>query len=210
VIANEYHFVTRWRVEATCGEVADILGDPTALPRWWPSVYLTVDEVEPPDARGVGRRVRLVTKGWLPYTLRWEFEVVESRYPNGFTIAARGDFDGRGVWTFTQDGRFVDIEYDWRIRAEKPLLRNLSFLFKPVFEANHRWAMAQGEASLALELARRRAGSDAARAAIPSPPPPVTYAGVALVAGAAAVGAGLAYLIIRARRSRRDDVADRT
>jgi len=202
VIANDYHFVTRWRVEAACGEVADILGDPTALPRWWPSVYLMVDEIAPPDARGVGRRVRLLTKGWLPYTLRWEFEVVESRYPNGFTIAARGDFDGRGVWTFTQDGRFVDIEYDWRIRAEKPLLRNLSFLLKPAFEANHRWAMAQGEASLALELARRRAGSDAARAAIPSPPPPVTYTGVALVAGAAAVGAGLAYLVIKARRKK--------
>ena len=202
MIANDYHFVTRWRVEAACGEVADILGDPTALPRWWPSVYLMVDEIAPPDARGVGRRVRLLTKGWLPYTLRWEFEVVESRYPNGFTIAARGDFDGRGVWTFTQDGRFVDIEYDWRIRAEKPLLRNLSFLLKPAFEANHRWAMAQGEASLALELARRRAGSDAARAAIPSPPPPVTYTGVALVAGAAAVGAGLAYLVIKARRKK--------
>ncbi len=200
---HQYHFVTRWRVEATCGEVADILGDPAALPRWWPSVYLDVDEIAPPDARGVGRRVRLLTKGWLPYTLRWELDVVESRYPNGFTIVACGDFDGRGVWTFTQDGRFVDVDYDWRIRAEKPLLRNLSFLLKPAFAANHRWAMAQGEASLVLELARRRATSDAARAAIPPPPPPVTYAGVAIVAGAAAIGGCLAYLIVKARRRKR-------
>ena len=58
----------------------------------------------------------------------------------------------------------VDITYDWRLRAEKPLLRNLSFLLKPLFEANHRWAMAQGEESLKLELARRRAASDAMRA----------------------------------------------
>jgi hypothetical protein len=171
-----------------------------ALARWWPAVYLAVEEVRPPDATGVGRRVRLHTRGWLPYTLRWEFEVVESRYPYGFALTATGDFNGRGVWTFAQDGPEVDITYDWRISAEKPLLRNLSFLLKPVFAANHRWAMAQGETSLALELARRRATSDAARARVPAPPQPVTYAGAALVAAAAAVGASVAYLLLRNRR----------
>jgi len=204
---NLYHFVSRWRVEGTCGEVADVLGDPLALARWWPSVYLDVWEVRPPSTRahesarsGEGQRVRVQTKGWLPYTLRWEFEVIESNYPRGFTLIASGDFDGRGEWTFEQDGAFVDITYDWRLRAEKPLLRNLSFLLKPLFEANHRWAMARGEESLKLELARRRATSDAVRAEIPPPPGPVTYAGVALIAGAAAVGGTLAYLILRARR----------
>jgi len=33
---------------------------------------------------------------------------------------------------------FTDITYDWRIRADKPLLRYLSFVFKPIFSANHR------------------------------------------------------------------------
>jgi hypothetical protein len=202
-VNSDYHFVSRWRVEGTCGEVADVLGDPLGLPRWWPSVYLSVDELEPPGANGLGRRVRLHTKGWLPYTLRWEFEVVESTYPRGFAIRASGDFDGRGVWTFEQDGRFVDITYDWRLKAAKPLLRNLSFLLRPVFEANHTWAMARGEESLRLELLRRRATSPSAAQNIPQPPGPVTYAGVALIAGAAAVGAAVVYLMIRASRRRR-------
>ena len=157
-------------------------------------------EIEPPDARGVGRRVAAVSKGWLPYTLRWEFDVVESRYPYGFTIVARGDFDGRGVWTFEQAGSVVDVTYDWQLKAEKPLLRRLSPFLKPLFAANHRWAMAQGELSLRLELARRRASSSAARAAVPAPPGPVTYSGLAIVGGAAVVGSALAYLIVRARR----------
>jgi hypothetical protein len=199
---NEYEFLSQWRVEATCGEVADVLGDALGLVRWWPSVYLAVEQLAPPRADGTGRRVRLHTKGWLPYTLRWEFEIVESRYPHGFTLVASGDFEGRGVWTFVQDGPFVDIVYDWRISAEKPLLRNLSFVMKPLFEANHRWAMARGEESLALELQRRRATSDAARMAVPQPPGPVTYAGVAVLAGAAASVAGIAYLVRRATRSR--------
>jgi hypothetical protein len=201
--SHSYHFVTRWRVEGTCGEVADVLGDPLALTRWWPSVYLDVEQLEPADSTGVGRRVRLLTKGWLPYTLHWESVVLESHYPYGFTIAASGDFDGRGVWKFDQDGRFVDITYDWRIRAEKPLLRQLSFVLRPMFEANHRWAMAQGQKSLDLELRRRRATSAAAWVAIPPPPGPVTYKGAALVAGAVAVGASLTFLVVRARRSRR-------
>ena len=43
--ANEYHFVTHWRVEGTVQEVSDVLGEATSLPRWWPSVYLAVQEI---------------------------------------------------------------------------------------------------------------------------------------------------------------------
>ena len=98
--SNDYHFVTTWRLEATVEEVSDVLGDALDLVRWWPSVYLDVQEVAPGDARGVGRIVALYTKGWLPYTLRWQFRTVESRYPYGFALEAQGDFVGRGVWTF--------------------------------------------------------------------------------------------------------------
>ena len=146
-----------------------------------------------------------MTKGWLPYTLRWEFVTTESRYPNGMTLVAAGDFNGRGIWTFEQDGSFVNMTYDWRLEVEKPGVKQMSFLLKPLFDANHRWAMSQGEESLKLELARRRATSDAARRAVPPPPGPVTYAGVALVAGAAAISAGLVYLLVRSRRSRQED-----
>jgi hypothetical protein len=153
--ANEYHFISHWRVEGTIEEVSDVLGDATDLPRWWPAVYLAVQQIEPGGADGIGRVVELHTKGWLPYTLRWFFRITASRRPYGFSLDAWGDFEGRGEWTLAQDGRFADIVYDWRIRAEKPLLRYLSFLLKPVFSANHRWAMARGEESLRAELGRR-------------------------------------------------------
>lgn len=200
--ANDYHFITRWRVEGSCGEVADVLGDPLELPRWWPSVYLSVEEIAPPGADGLGRRLRLKTKGWLPYTLHWEFVVVEHYYPNRLVLDAFGDVVGRGTWTFVQDGPIVNAIYDWRIRTEKPLLRQLSGLLRPLFEANHRWAMRQGEESLALELKRRRTLNAEQRAQIPPPPGPVTYSGVALVAGAALAGAGVAWLLVRSRRRR--------
>ena len=90
--------------------------------------------------------------------------MVSSNHPHGFAIAASGDFDGSGVWTFVQKDGYADVTFDWRIVAEKPLLRYLSPVLKPVFAANHRWAMRQGERSLERELAKRRAS-----AAPPSP-----------------------------------------
>lgn len=156
--SSDYHFITNWRVESTLDEVNEVLGgNPTDLTRWWPSVYLAVKIVEQGDENGLGRVVDLHTKGWLPYTLRWSFKVIDIRSLHGFSIQAFGDFVGRGIWTFTQDGSFVNIVYDWKIRADKPLLRKLSWLLKPIFSANHKWAMRQGEESLKRELLRRHA-----------------------------------------------------
>ncbi len=170
--ANDYHFVTTWQIDATSQAIAEILFDAEGLARWWPSVYLDVRVLEPGDGQGVGRLVSLYTKGWLPYTLRWQFRVTESRGALGFSIEAVGDFVGRGVWTLEPEDGGTRVVYDWRIAAEKGILKHLSLLLKPIFSANHRWAMARGEESLRLELARRRAATPEERARVPAPPGP--------------------------------------
>lgn len=196
---NDYHFITHWRMPGTLAEVAQIIGDAAGLVRWWPAVYLDVREVEPGDERGVGKVIDLYTKGWLPYTLRWRFRVREIEEGRSVTLDAWGDFVGRGIWTFAQDGDQVDITYDWQIRAEKPLLRWLTPLFKPIFAANHHWAMCQGERSLRLELQRRRAATPEERARVPAPPGPTTSSSLPLLLGLLA-GAGLIYLLARRLR----------
>jgi hypothetical protein len=194
---NDYHFITHWRVQGTLEEIAEVLADARELPRWWPSVYLEVRELEPGDERGLGKVIDLYTKGWLPYTLRWQFRVSEVG-ERSLTIEASGDFVGRGIWTFEQDGAWVDVTYDWKIRADKPLLRRFSFLLKPIFAANHHWAMRQGERSLKLELARRRATTPAERASIPAPPRPTPSSPLPLLLGIAGLVA-LLYALLRRR-----------
>ncbi|MDX6694166.1 MAG: hypothetical protein QOF02_1769 [Blastocatellia bacterium] len=169
---NEYRFIDRWRVEGTVAEVAEIIEDGKDLARWWPSVYLEVEELEAGDAGGLGKLISLRARGFLPYTLRINFRTVETRSPNGFTLDATGDLEGKGIWTFEQDGSFVNVTYDWTIQANKPVIRSLSFLLKPIFAANHRWTMRRGEESLKLELARRRARTPEEAAHIPAPPGP--------------------------------------
>lgn len=195
---NDYHFITRWRVKSTVKEVADILSDAADLVRWWPSVYLEVNVLVPGDEQGLGKEVSLYTKGWLPYTLRWDFRVTEVRQ-DGFALVATGDFEGRGIWTFEQDGPWVNVIYDWKISAEKPLLRYFSFIMKPIFGANHRWAMTKGEESLRLELARRAAKPEE-RATLPAPPQATTASPVPLLLATGAVVlaiGGLSYLVLK-------------
>jgi hypothetical protein len=174
--SNTYHFITVWRVQSTLQEVEEVIGNALELPRWWPSVYLDIRQLEPGDANGLGKVISLYTKGWLPYTLRWQFRVTEV-HPRSFTLVATGDFVGRGIWTFEPDHESVNITYDWKIDAEKPLLRTFSFIMKPIFSANHHWAMRKGEESFKLELLRRHAKTAQERSAVPPPPGP-TFPGL--------------------------------
>jgi hypothetical protein len=196
---NNYHFITVWRVKSTIQEVSEIIGDARGLTRWWPSVYLYVDVLEEGDENGVGRVVDLYTKGWLPYTLRWAFRVTEVR-PDGFSLIAWGDFDGRGIWTFEQKGEWVNITYDWKIKAEKALLRYFSFIMKPFFSANHRWAMAKGEESLKLELARHHVVNKEELALMPAPPGSTSTSPLLLIlAGTAIIASlvGFSYMFVK-------------
>ena len=186
-VKNLYHFLSRWRFQAAAEEIFAILSDPLEYPRWWPSVYLAAREVAP-------GRVRLLTRGWLPYKLRWDAQTEGTRPPELLAIRASGDFMGNGVLSVVQDGEFADVTFDWKLTAEKPLLRYLSFVLRPAFEANHRWAMEQGRKSLELELARYRATTVEEMNLVPPPPRAAdlirrdVFAGVML---SAAVIAGL-------------------
>jgi LPXTG-motif cell wall-anchored protein len=175
---NTYRFETRWRIRATITEIATVFSDPTDLPRWWPAVYLTVRECDPGEPNGIGKRFDLHTKGWLPYTLRWQLQVVAIEAER-LEVAGHGDLVGKGVWSFAQDGAFTVCSYIWEVRADKSLLRWLSWVFKPIFAANHHWAMRMGQISLERELARRRVTPEVA-AHLPPPPEPTSNLGFAL------------------------------
>ena len=110
----------------------------------------------------------MFTKGWLPYTLRWLLRVESVDYPYGSRISASGDLTGHGEWAHRQGDDGVYTTYEWNVSADKPLLRYGSFALRPVFAANHRWAMATGEISICREIARRRG-------AVVGPPPQPTF-----------------------------------
>lgn len=193
--ANDYHFITHWFAPgATVEEVFAILSDVEALPHWWPSVYLKVIPVpNESTVDSVGQQFQLLTKGWLPYTLEWRLTVAAVNPPFGSTILANGDFEGRGIWSFTQTSEGVTITFDWKLMAEKSLLKTLSPVLKPAFAKNHQWAMEQGQVSLFREIERRRG-----KESLP-PPPPTTWQPFAVLLGATTV-LGVAVWVAQKRK----------
>jgi hypothetical protein len=154
---RELHLPTHWRLRGSAAQAFEILSAPLEFVRWWPEVYLAVREVRPGDANGVGRLLDLETKGKLPYRLRWQAEVLAVDKPRAMSIRAQGDLDGRGEWRFAEDGDFVDVRYDWTVYVAKPWMVVLAPALRPVFAANHHWAMARGLEGLTRELARSNA-----------------------------------------------------
>lgn len=201
-MANPYHLVTRWRVKAAAEEIYNIISQPVEYPRWWPAVYLDCRQTAVGTPGGTGRCVQFHTRGWLPYTLRWEACTTEVEAPRRIVFNASGDLNGRGEWNFTQDGQFTEITFDWNVEPAKQFLRYLTPALRPVFEANHRWAMQQGENSLREELIRYRARlpEDLLDAAEPRGPVEVPVRWIA--AGALAVSA-IACIALLRRKSRR-------
>jgi len=110
---------SHWRIRACIEEAAEILGDVERLPDWWGDVYLDVAVLDPGGEDGLGRRIGFHSRGFLPYTLRWQGTIVEAARPHRWVIAAEGDLSGQGLWRLMQDGEIADIRYDWHVDVDR-------------------------------------------------------------------------------------------
>lgn len=149
-----YYFVTQWKVSGTVSQVYAILNDVSGYPRWWPSLAACFECLAEGNADGVGAKGNITTKGFLPYIIRWTYEVVHATPPHEFSIRASGDLTGEGHWTLKQENLMVKITYEWNVQGDKALLRYLSPILRPLFTWNHNWVMARGKEGLVRELQR--------------------------------------------------------
>src|SRR5262249_48612749 len=55
-----------------------------------------------------------------------------------------GDLRGRGIWTLEPraDGG-THVRFDWRVNADRPLLKALTPILRPALRWNHNWAIAR-------------------------------------------------------------------
>jgi mannose-6-phosphate isomerase-like protein (cupin superfamily)/uncharacterized protein YndB with AHSA1/START domain len=152
--ADEYVFIDEWHVDAPPEPVFDAIADATTYPEWWKPVYIDTTTDGPP---GVGRTSKQHFKGRLPYHLHTSSTI--TRYERPTTVGADvvGDLRGRGLWTLTPRDGGTDVRFDWRVYAEKPIVRALTPVLRPLFRWNHAWAIARAQEGLE-PYARRRVG----------------------------------------------------
>jgi quercetin dioxygenase-like cupin family protein/uncharacterized protein YndB with AHSA1/START domain len=138
--SREYVFVDEWDVAASPEATFGAIADARTYPAWWRPVYLHVD-AEGPVAKGQVSTQRF--KGRLPYQLKTRSRIVELEPPRVVAAEVEGDLSGYGRWTLTPTASGTHVRFDWRVYADRPLLRFLTPVLRPAFRWNHNWAIAR-------------------------------------------------------------------
>jgi hypothetical protein len=154
ISGSTFVLVSHWHVPGDIETVFDHLIGPEVA-RWWPEAYREVREIAPGDAEGRGRVLDILTRGRIPYPLRWRLEVVEIRRPDHLVVQASGDLVGQGTWELRQNGSFVEMTYTWCVEVTRRWMRWLAPVLRPLFAANHHWVMRRGEIGLTREMEGR-------------------------------------------------------
>ena len=150
-MAAEYVFVDEWDVDAPREAVFHALADAGTYSTWWTPTYKESTTDGPPE---VGRVSHHRFGAKLPYTLTTDSTIVAMDPPNSFEVDVVGDLRGHGKWTLEpRDGK-VHVRVDWRVFADRALLRYLTPVLRPAFRWNHNEAIRC--AMLGLEPYARR------------------------------------------------------
>ncbi|MCP2005358.1 SRPBCC family protein [Buttiauxella ferragutiae] len=150
----DYKFCTIWRVEASVSEVWDILCHPDLWPEWWGSLEQII-ELKKGDIQGIGALHRYTWKGVLPYRITFDIHVLNITPFCLLEGEASGEVEGRGVWSFSDNGVDTIVRYDWNIRTNTRWMNYLAPLAAPVFRWNHHMVMRDGAKGLARKLGTR-------------------------------------------------------
>ena len=149
LIDTEYVFVDEWDVAADPETVYDILADGHTYPEWWKPVYLGV--------KREGEYTLQHFKGRLPYHLHTRTRTVEAIRPHRVHGETEGDLRGTGIWTLEPTGNGgTHVRFDWRVHADRKLLKVLTPILRPALRWNHDWAIARAQEGLE-PYARQRA-----------------------------------------------------
>jgi hypothetical protein len=144
--ANSYHFEDHWDVPFPIDDVWTVLSRARDFPLWWQGVYLSVRSLDESDEPRVGSRVAAIARGWLPYKLRFTIETTKQDKPNLIAFKASGDFEtAESRWLLTRTANGTHVVLDWNPIVEKPIVKLLSPVLKPVFRWNHNWTMVRGQ-----------------------------------------------------------------
>jgi len=145
-VPREYVFIDEWDVDAPADAVFEALADATTYPRWWVPVYIDVETDGPPQ---IGRVSQQHFSGRLPYHLHTRSTITTYARPTAVGADVVGDLRGRGLWTLTaRDGGGTHVRFDWRVHADRTILRVLTPLLRPLFRWNHAWAIARAREGL--------------------------------------------------------------
>lgn len=146
---SRYRFRTLWELPAPPETVYGLLARPDQYPSWWPQIR---------EVRQTGETVGMLRfRSVLPYDLLVTARQTR-RDPSARVLEAAmsGDLEGWVRWTVGADGTGggTRLLFEEDVIVNKPLMRRLAVLCRPLFRANHALMMRRGRRGLAARLDR--------------------------------------------------------
>ncbi|MEU6347170.1 SRPBCC family protein [Streptomyces sp. NPDC046977] len=145
---SRYRFRALWELPAPPETVYGLLERPDQYPSWWPQIR---------EVRQTGETVGVLRfRSVLPYDLLVTARQAR-RDPAARVLEAAmsGDLEGWVRWTVGADrtGGGTRLLFEEDVVVNKPLMRRLAVLCRPLFRANHALMMRSGRRGLAARLA---------------------------------------------------------
>jgi uncharacterized protein YndB with AHSA1/START domain len=154
LVGEHYEFVDVWTIPAPVDLAWRMVDDVASWPAWWPDYKFAANVSN--VAHGAGARWRVRVKSDLPYTLAFEFTVLEHVPPRYVKVHTEGFFDGVIDWTLDQGADGSTRLTLHEVTETRWALINLTARLggRRLLEKNHRTAMRRGEAGMKAALAR--------------------------------------------------------
>ncbi|HEV8592146.1 MAG TPA: SRPBCC family protein [Pyrinomonadaceae bacterium] len=148
---SDYEFITVWQIDAPIADVWREIKDTTSWPEWWRGVIRVV-ELKQGDDDGLGSIHRSTWRSALPYTLKFDSEIIRIDEMRLIEARAFGELEGHGLWLFFANGNETRVQYNWTVKTTKKWMNLVAPLARPFFRWNHDTIMSWGEAGLKKRL----------------------------------------------------------
>lgn len=149
---NYYIFIDKFIAPCDIETAYRYIKEIEDYPRWWGKVYKKITKLKDAPQDQPGAKYSIMVGGFLPYVLKIENEVTYIDRPYLIRFTADGDLQGKGVWSFREVEGGTEITFDWRVAANKKIIRWFSFLLKPLFRANHHYCVVKAKEGIEKDL----------------------------------------------------------
>src|SRR5947209_5859109 len=115
---SAYRFVTTWTLAAPVEPVWSAVYQSLSWPAWWRDI-VSVVEVEPGDADGVGNVRRYTMRTRLPYSLVFDIRTTTIRELETIVGATSGELASEGRWHFSHADGTTRVQIDWDVNTTR-------------------------------------------------------------------------------------------
>lgn len=153
-MGEHYEFTDVWMIPVPIDFAWRMVDDVASWPQWWPDYRFA--EIVSDIKHGAGVRWHVKVKSDLPYTVDFEFTVLEHDPPRYVSITTNGFFEGRVDWRLEEvSPRMTRLTLHEQTETKWALINLTARLGgRRLLEWNHAAAMRRGELGMKAAIER--------------------------------------------------------